>query len=561
MAEETVSGNLSAMTKVSKSMHLNKGKKITLISLSILIGVIILLSIIYRQTALWEPEQHLITLLPKSPICYLTLKELKGLVETFNRSEFGKQTAKMPLLAEIKEQRWWKQLVYQKQLWEYEMGGKLDLKTVTGYFGEETILAFYQREGKITFLIITAVGAQEKLSIEALTATDPINPKYERLQTDYREFTINTIVGYPRDFSYTFIGRIGILSLDPLLLAEAIDLYADASGAKAAQNSGGFIVAHPMSDKIQQDYRQDKNTVYVDMHQLAPVLDKVGTHALVKQFLGLFGDAKYWAFSNRYEDGVIISRHRLLKSTEARQQALPSADDAKPFLAFPERTAFGTSLPVSNQMSEIFDNIDLSQVLGADLTILLVAPEPDEVSAMPSLVLLAHAKAPDPLKAVLEIVKQGKISLAGKPLEFLKPQNYKEVTVQPVQLRLNFLLAVTGGYAIVDDYFVFSTTLAGLKAVIDTTMGNAPVLADVPFSADTSSLPTFMQPHLFVPELKRFLPIATVLLSLSGQKLDATLTQRITENLFPLESLGPISAEMDFSEGSVNTEIRIVLKE
>ena len=541
-------------------MHLSKRKKIILISLIVFIGVIILLSVIYRQTSLWEPEQHLITLLPKSPICYLTLKELKGLVQTFNLSELGKQTAKMPLLTEIKEQRWWNQLVYQKQLWEYEMGGKLDLKTVTGYFGEEAVLAFYQREGEITFLIITAVGAQEKLSIEALTATDAINPNYERIQTEYRDLTINTIVGYPRDFSYTFIGKIGILSLDPLLLAETIDLYADPSDTKAPENSSGFIAEHPMSDEIQQDYRQDKSTIYVDLPQLLPALDKLGSHALVKQLFDLFGDAKYWAFSNRYADGMIISRHHLRKPTEAHQQVFRSADDEKPFLAFPERTAFVTSLPVSNQISELFGNIDLSQVLGTDLTVLLIAPEPDEVSAMPSLVLLAHAKAPEPLKAVLEIVKQGKISLAGKPLEFLEPQNYKDVTVQPVQLRLNFLLAVTGGYAIVDDYFVLSTTLAGLKSVIDTTTGNAPVLTDVPFSGDTNNLQAFIQPNLFVPELKRILPIATVILSLSGQKLDATLTRRITENLFPLESLGPISAEMNFNQDGVDTEIRIVLE-
>ena len=541
-------------------MHLSKSKKIIVISLIVLIGVIILLSIIYRRTALWEPEQHLITLLPKSPICYLTLKELKGLVQTFNRSELGKQIAKMPLLAEIKKQRWWKQLVYQKQLWEYEMGGKLDLKTATGYFGEEAILAIYQREGEITFLLITAVGAQEKLSIEALTATDAINPNYERIQTEYREFTINTIVGYPRDFSYTFIGKIGILSLDPLLLAETIDLYAGSSDAKATQSSQGFIAEDPISDEIQQDYRHDKSTVYVDVQQLAPVLNNVRSNALVKQIYGLFGDAEFWAFSNRYEDGVIISRHLLRKRTETPQPILPTTGDAKPFLAFPERTAFVTSLPVSNQMSELFGNIDLSQVLGADLTFLLVAPEPDEVSVMPSLVLLAHAKAPDALNAVLEVVKQGKISVAGKPLEFPESQDYRDATIQPIQLRLNFLMAVTGGYAIVDDYFVFSTTLPGLKSVIDTITGNAPTLTDVPFSTDTSNVQAFVQPDMFVPELKRFLPMATTLLSLSGQKLDATLTRRITENLFPLESLGTISAEMNFSEDGVDTEIRIVLE-
>ena len=535
-------------------------KKIIFISLIVLIGVIILLSVIYHRTALWEPEQHLITLLPKSPICYLTLKELKGLVETFNRSEFGKQTAKMPLLAEIQKQPSWKQLVYQKQLWEYEMGGKLDLKTITGYFGEEAILAFYRREGELSFMLITAVGAQEKLSIEAITATDAINPKYERIQADYSGFTINTIIGYPRNFSYTFIGKIGVLSLDPLLLAETLDLYTGLSDTKTTSKKQGFLAEHPMAVDIQDDYRQDKSTGYMDLQQFVPLLDSMSSDVLVKQTLGLFGDSGSWAFSNRYEEGVIVSRHRFRRSVDTSRSHIPTADDSKPFLAFPERTAFVATLPILKQVRELFGNIDLSQVLGADLTVLLVAPDPGEVLVVPSLVLLAHAKAPDVLNSVLGIVKEGKPLIAGKPLEFLESQDYKGITLQPVQLRLNFLLAVTGGYAIADDYFVFGTTLAGLKSVIDTTTGNAPVLSDITFSADANGVQVFVQPNLFVPELKRFLPIITVLVSLSGQKLDPTVTQRITENLFPLESLGPISAEVDFGEHGMDTEVRIVLE-
>ncbi len=535
-------------------------KRIIFISLIVLIGVIILLSIIYHRTALWEPEQHLITLLPKSPICYLTLKELKGLVETFNRSELGKQTAKMPLLTEIRKQRWWKQLVYQKQLWEFEMGGKLDLKTITGYFGEEAILTLYRREGELSFLLITAVGAQEKLSIEAITATDAINPKYERLQSDYGEFTINTIIGYPRNFSYTFIGKIGILSLDPLLLVETLDLYTGLSGTKTDPKKQGFLAEHPMAVEIQDDYHQDKSIGYVDLQQFAPLLDTMSSDVLAKQILGLFGDSGSWAFSNRYEEGVIVSRHRFRSSIDTSRSNLPTADDSKPFLAFPERTAFVASLTIPNQMRELFGNIDLSEVLGSDLTVLLVAPDPGEVSVVPSLVLLAHAKAPDVLNAVLGIVKEGKPLIAGKPLEFLEPQDYKGITLQPVQLRLNFLLAVTGGYAIINDYFVLGTTLAGLKSVIDTTTGNAPVLEDIAFSAGADGVQAFIQPELFVPELKRFLPIITVLGSLSGQKLDAAVTQRITENLFPLESLGPISAKVGFGGHGIDSEIRIVLE-
>ena len=541
-------------------MSLSKSKKIILISLIILIGVIILLSVIYNQQSLWEPEQHLITLLPKSPICYLTLKELKGLVDTFNRSELGKQTAKMPLLAEIAKQRWWKELVYQKQLWEYEMGAELDLKTITGYFGEETILAIYQREGEFTFLLITAMGGKEKLSIEAITATDAINPKYERLQSDYGEFTINTIIGYPRNFSYTFIGKIGILSLDPLLLVETLDTYTGLSDAKTMEKKHGFLTEHPMATEIQNDYRQDKSTGYVDVQQLARLLDGVGSPILVKQILGLFGDSGFWTLSNRYEDGVIVSQHRFRKVMDTDPRFVPARKDVKPFLSFPERTAFATTLPVPNQMMELFGDVDLSQVLGTDLTVLLIAPEASQVSVMPSLIFAAHAKAPGALNAVLGIVRDGKISVVGKPLEFLESQDYKGIALQPVQIRLNFLLAITGGYTIVDDYFVFSTTLAGLKSVIDTTMGNTPALNDLTFNADTNGIQAFIQPDLLVPELKRFLPVATTLAALSGQELDATVTQHITKNLFPLESLGPISAEVNFGEHGMDTEVRIVLE-
>ncbi len=550
------------MKRFQKPMPLSRRKKIVIISLTALIGVIILLSVIYNRTALWEPEQHLITLLPESPICYLTLKELKGLVETFNRSELGKQTAQMPLLTEIREQRWWKELVYQKQLWEYEMGGRLDLKTVTGYFGEETIIAIYQREGGLTFLLITAVGGPEKLSIEAMTATDAINPKYKRIQNEYGEFTINTITGYPLDFSYTFIGRIGVLSLEPTLLIETLDLYnAGLSGAKAAQKTQGFLTEHPMTSEIQENYRQDKSTGYADLTQLRSELGDFGSNTSVQQISGMFTETEFWTFSNRYEDGVIVSRHSFRKRTGANPISPSTNDATKPSFAFPERTALVATFPVpSQQIQELFGNINLSEVLGTDLTVLLVAPEPDEVGVVPSLVLLMHAKMPEALKSVLDIVKQGKISIAGKPLNFLEPQDYNGVSVQPVQLRLNFLLAATGGYAIVNDAFVFSTTVSGLKSVVDAATGKTSTLSDTAFSTDANGAELFAQPELLVPELKRFLPLATLLLSLFGQELDATLTRRITENLFPLESLGPISAEMNFSEGRVDAEVRIVLE-
>ena len=536
-------------------------KKLLLIILIALIGVIILFSVIYHQTALWKPEQSLITLLPETPLCYLTLKELDGLVRTFNRSEFGKQVAQMPILSYIKNQLWWKQLVYQKLVWEYEMGGRLDMKAVKGHFGTEAILALYQREGELSFLLITEVGGAEKLAIEAITATDAINPKYKRIQTKYNDLTINTITGYPLDFSYTFIGKIGVLSLNPLLLAEVIDIYA---GKK-----DGFLVKHKIKENIQHSYDTDKNTGYFDVSQLSALLNGLVNNS--DSFIGSLSQWKnskdYWVFGNRYDNGVIISQSSY--SNSDAPQSLQSEKKVKPKY-LPDHTALVTFNPNQDwsKFAKIVDDnltievgsdgLNILQHFNKEMTFALVSHSEGDVSKFPSLILRVPVKEIGAFASDLDMLKNMKITVSGLPLEFLETQDYKGITVQPVRVRLNFLLALTGAYAVVGDDFIFSTTLTGMKSVLDTYSGDTLELSDVEFSTD--SLQTFIQPNLLVPEITRFIPIATIIASLSGYKLDAVLMSRLKDNLFPLESLGPITADVHIGNEGVFSDVRIVLE-
>jgi hypothetical protein len=538
-------------------------KKLIFIILIVLIGIIVLSTVIYQQTALWKPEQSLITLLPESPICYLTLKELDGLVKTFNRSELGKQAAQMPILSHIKRQFWWRQLVYQKLVWEYEIGGKLDMRAVNGHFGKEAILAIYQREGELSFLLITEVGGPEKLAIEAITATDAINPNYKRIQTEYNGLTINTITGYPLDFSYTFIGKIGVLCLNPLLLAEVIDIYA---GKK-----DGFLARHPIKENIQKSYDSNTNTGYLDVPHFSAVLKGLAANSspLVEQIPALSGKSEFWTFGNRYADGVIISQYRFGNP----EQPISSQLGTQRKLSFlPEQTALVIFNPNHNwtktwkmledSLAIEVDSatLNLSQHLDPEITVALVThnEEKEEVSKFPSLILHAPIQDQAAFSTDIERLKNTKISVSGKPIEFLETQEYKGITVQPVQLRLNFLLAFIGEYAIVDNHFFFSSTLTGLKSVLDANSSDEPTLNDVTFS--DNGIQTFIQPNLLVPEIKRLIPIATLLASLSGQKLDAVLMQHIKNNLFPLESLGPITADFNFGEDGMDAEVRIVLE-
>ena len=475
---------LDASERKSAAMKVTR-KKLILIILIALIGVIVLFSVIYHQTALWKPEQSLITLLPETPLCYLTLKELDGLVNTFNRSEFGKQVAQMPILSYIKNQLWWKQLVYQKLVWEYEMGGRLDMKAVKGHVGTEAILALYQREGELSFLLITEVGGTEKLAIEAITATDAINPRYKRIQTKYNDLTINTITGYPLDFSYTFIGKIGILSLNPLLLAEVIDIYA---GKK-----DGFLAKHKIKEGIQRSYDTDKSTGYCDVSQLSALLNGLEDNgdSFIRSLSQWKNSKDYWVFGNRYENGVIISQSRY--SNSDAPQSSQSEKKVKPKY-LPEQTALVTFNPdqdwtkfaklVTDNLAIEADsgNINILQHFNKEMTLALVSHSQGDVSKFPSLILRVPIKEMDSLVTDLDMLKNMKITVSGLPLEFLDTQDYNGITVQPVRVRLNFLLALTGAYAVVGDDFIFSTTLTGMKSVLDTYSGDAPELSNVAFS-------------------------------------------------------------------------------
>ena len=536
-------------------------KKLLLIILVALIGVIVLFSVIYHQTALWKPDQSLITLLPETPLCYLTLKELEGLINTFNRSEFGKQVAQMPILNYIKNQFWWRQLEYQKWVWESEMGGRLDMKAVKGHFGTEAIFALYQREGELSFLLITEIGGAEKLAIEAITATDAINPKYERIQTKYNDLTINTITGYPLDFSYTFIGKIGVLSLNPLLLAEVIDIYA---GKK-----DGFLVKHKIKEDIQRSYDSDKNTGYFDVSQFTVLINGLAENSdsIIGTLSQWKNDKDYWVFGNRYENGVIISQSRY--SNSDFPQSSQSEKKVKPKY-LPKQTALVTFNPnqdwskfaklVDDNLAIEMDSgyINLLQHFNKEMTLALVSHSEGDVSKFPSLILRVPVKEVDTFVTDLAMLKNMKIAVSGLPLEFLETQDYKGITVQPVRIRLNFLLALTGAYASVGEDFIFSTTLTGIKSVLDTYSGDTPELSDVAFSED--SLQTYIQPNYLVPEITRFIPIATMIASLSGYKLDAVLMRRLKDNLFPLESLGPITADVHVDENGVSSDVRIVFE-
>ena len=523
---------------------------------------LILVAIIYRLTSLWKPDQSLLALLPDAPICYVSMKDLGGFVEAFQRSELGVQAAQMPIIAEIQREFWWRRIVYQKRMWEAETGGKLDLKMIRGYVGEEAILSFYKRGDQISFLLISVVGAKQKLEIATLTAAAPVNPHYKRLKENYRELDINTITGYPRDFSYAFVGKIGLLTTDKSLIQDTIDIY--------AKQKKGFTERQAMGDYLRKQYNGTRNTVYIVPPRLAEVFEFDESLKL------LLKGVNVWTFSNRYEKGVIHSQHRMIRNANSRLRHSPRPADKNLFSILPATTAL---LSVSNDADltvlwkQIRANlslqyqqngIDLSRYLEAEIAVALLPPPGGAPALVPSMLLICPIQDQAGLEAALTKLRQAEITLNGKPFQFPPPREYQGIEFQPAQLQLGFMFALKGGYAFIDNYWVIGTTLGALKSSINAFTGQDVALSDA-MLPDQLGHPShshiLIRPSGLIPELKRLIPIAGLLASAAGQQIDPKLTMRITNNLFPLEALGLITAGINFSDDFAEAQIQIILEE
>ena len=475
--------------------------------------------------------------------------------------------------------------MYQKQRWELEMGGKLDLKRLQGYLGEEAILSVYNRGGKILFLLVSALGAKQKLEIATLTATAPINPKYKRLKENYRKLEINTITGYPQDFSYAFIGKIGILATDKSLIQDTIDIY--------AQQKQGFTARAATGDYLGKQYDTDRNTVYINPAKLTQVFK------FDQPLKSLLQKIDVWTFSNRYEDGVIYSQHRMIRNinSQSRTETARQRENEKtrerdslqfsllpvfPFSMLPATTAF---LSVSDDvnLTGLWDQmkanlsltyqqegIDLSRYLEGGIALALVPPPAGVPALVPSVLLICPIRDRTNLEAALTKLKRTKISLNGKPLRFPSPIQHQGVELQPIQLQFGLIFGLKGGYALLNNYWVIGTTLGGVKSAINAFTGQGGTLADTktPDLPDKIGIQSnlkrpshshiWIQPNLLIPELKRLLPITGLVFP---RQIDAKLVRRITDNLSPLEGLGLITAGITFNDDFVDAEIQIILEE
>jgi len=96
--------------KISK-----RGKIILLLSCLLITILTAWLTVRYLST----PKLNLVSILPEAPLGYISVKNLNDIISAVENTEFGKELKKLPILQTIKSNPTWRQLSYQKALWEY----------------------------------------------------------------------------------------------------------------------------------------------------------------------------------------------------------------------------------------------------------------------------------------------------------------------------------------------------------------------------------------------------------------------------------------------------------
>jgi len=510
---------------------------------------------------------ELISLLPDKPVAYLSVKKIDDIITAFETTEFGNQVKKLPVLKMIGTAPIWRDIIYQKRLWEYEMQGRANRELLRSIVGKEAILSFYNRDG-FTFLLISEISSKSKLQISISEATDSIDARYKMIREPYSGIDVITVLGFPREFSYAFIGKIGMLSTELPLIKEAIDIY---KGRKK-----GFVKQNEYNKLIRTTYQSNSNSVYFNLSE----------YPNQWPLRNVFPDnIKIWLFSNRFQKGRLTSEHHFVLEKPvkhaaslflrfvygANEQAVRSisANDCPvkkelvsleiPELIPADYVIFGCfgidceelwkwlKSKVDLEMSD--EKKKLSDYLGRQISILLLPS--DQTSSMLSIAFILPKTNKDGIQEALNRLADS-ISLNNKKIKILESETYKNVKISVFQLPFGLLKFLKCGYAVVNSELVVGLPLEAIKKIVD-------VSVDEPKKNNNKGCPynytaypernaidlqgagyLVIHPDLLALEIRHIANFWALAARLSGDKAARQTAEMLSENLFPLESLGRI---------------------
>ncbi|MBM3238913.1 hypothetical protein FJZ31_21690 [Candidatus Poribacteria bacterium] len=559
--------------KISK-----RGKIILLLSCALIIILTAWFTIRYLST----PKVDLVSILPESPLGYISVKNLNDIISAIEDTEFGVKLKTLPILQTIKSNPTWRQLRYQKALWEYEMRGRLDRNVLKDFADKEAILSVYNRN-PFAFLLISQVGASGKMQVSATEAQDVIDSRYKMVKERYQDIETITVVGFPEEFTYAFIGKIGLLSNDKTLIQDAIDIYKKRKTGFVKQDYGGLL---------QRQDKSNSSSFYFDLSRYPftwfegrPENLPFGTvfKVSIRKLLNLkdiFKGVKIWYFNNKYGDGKVVSEHHFVVSNinpplkkvgefydppQPASRQILSMTPADSALLF---SAEGIELVALWDICHKFFGVELmyrdsrtelEKYLGKRINFIMLSSSNDEVRLVPAMAfLIPITNVPAVEESLLELGNS--IRISGKNLKFTGREVYNGVNINLAELPLGFMFSVKGGYTIIDGYLVIGTTISIIQKIIDTAASQQKPLNPMDYHLYLNPESTgylFIHPPTLVPELQRIASFYALIAGISKNRQGSQIASQISKNLYPLAALGGIGANFDLHEDQGIAEVTI----
>ncbi|MGB9595386.1 MAG: hypothetical protein ACPL7B_03815, partial [Candidatus Poribacteria bacterium] len=204
-------------------MEFKKINKILLIlSLSILLFLIIWIAI-YN---LIFPVPNMLDLVPNDVIAYFDVYDLHKILSNFLRSEFIRRVVQSPLWANFQKTTLWNEI--NTEFIGFKQFG-IDQGLIFRLIGKHSIIAFYldSKQSKIDYVLISELDIPIRLTLSFGQMRKFISLEYVVTKLKYKGKTITTIKSPQENYSYTFVGRVGILSNDEILVQKVLDAYKD----------------------------------------------------------------------------------------------------------------------------------------------------------------------------------------------------------------------------------------------------------------------------------------------------------------------------------------------
>jgi hypothetical protein len=501
------------------------------IFLILAVAFVILLGV--SHYLIW-PKPEVLSLVPGKPLAYIAASDLDKTISAVEKSEFVKQVAKSPLWSDIKSSRLGRQAHLQKLAWDiywenYIGGDPLKLDDILQLVKRDALLAFY---GGTDFLLISAV--------DLLTSVK--------------------ILG--QEFSYGFVGRVGLLGSSKSLLKAAIDIHKDSvQGLAAEPDFRELTVDMPRSNlsfymnvaRSFEAYPRAKADPRIGY--LVPIAEHVNAYAGVVSGEG--GNIRFdirashtpslqhVAGGNPSGDDVFVP---------ASSMVFASSHIVDPGFSFEAlRASLGVDLRVVESK--------LAPVLSDGMTVAVLEPKVKEFQLFPPAMLFLRVKDRTAAETTLEDIKNS-LNIGGKQLEFTQ-ETYENIPINLTKLPIGMGISLDAGYTLIgDDLLVLATDAQALKAVVDVSLKKQPSLIEEKQYTDVlapildgSDGQVFMNLVSVAAITKQAARLYALRSKLVGDRESEQMATMLYQNAFLLESWKYMGVTLNSDDGRVNVKL------